>query len=224
MPLLFSYGTLQLESVQLATFGRLLAGKPNAILGFQETMMEMKDPEVIAISGKTHHPIAAFSGNPRHRVDGMAFEVSDDELRRADGYETNPAYRRFEAQLMSGGKAWVYADARFEPSRDFDPHASGSRAASETLVLHALGTATLATVALVLVGFLLGLSRLVAAMFIIAYTVVMSFPLSWGWPVGRFENGFVVPNGLGLGLLIVLVWLVTFVLSLVFHERRRNAR
>jgi hypothetical protein len=115
MPLLFSYGTLQLESVQLGTFGRQLVGKPDAILGFQEAMMEMKDPEVIALSGKTHHPIATFSGNPEHRVSGVAFEVTDDELLRADSYETNPAYRRFEARLESGGKAWVYADARFEP-------------------------------------------------------------------------------------------------------------
>ena len=29
--LLFSYGTLQLESVQLASFGRLLAGKRDAM-------------------------------------------------------------------------------------------------------------------------------------------------------------------------------------------------
>ena len=121
MPLLFSYGTLQLESVQLATFGRRLTGMPDAIVGFRETLMEMQDREVIAISGKTHHPIAAFSEDPRHQVAGVAFEVSDDELLRADGYETNPAYRRFAARLLSGGKAWVYADARFEPRVDFDP-------------------------------------------------------------------------------------------------------
>ena len=120
MPLLFSYGTLQLESVQVSTFGRRLEGKPDAIVGFQEAMMEMKDPEVIALSGKTHHPIAAFSGNPRHRVNGVAFEVTEDELQRADRYETHPAYRRFEARLLSGAKAWVYADARFQPSTDIE--------------------------------------------------------------------------------------------------------
>ena len=44
-----------------------------------------------------------------------AFEVTEDELLLADSYETNAAYRRFEARLSSGGTAWVYADARFEP-------------------------------------------------------------------------------------------------------------
>ena len=115
MPLLFSYGTLQLESVQLGTFGRRLEGRADAIVGFEVAMMEMTDPEVIALSGKTHHPIATFTGNPRHRVNGMAFEVTEDELLLADSYETNAAYRRFEARLSSGGTAWVYADARFEP-------------------------------------------------------------------------------------------------------------
>ena len=120
MPWLFSYGTLQLESVQLATFGRRLSGKRDAIVGFQESVMAMTDPEVIALSGKTHHPMASFTGNARHRVSGVAFEISEDELLRADGYETHPAYRRFEARLESGGTAWVYADARFEPRTDFD--------------------------------------------------------------------------------------------------------
>lgn len=118
MPLLFSYGTLQLEGVQVSTFGRRLEGRADAIVGFQEAMMEMRDPEVIALSGKTHHPIAAFSGDPRHHVNGVAFEVTEEELLRADSYETHPAYRRFEARLRSGDKAWVYADARFPPSTD----------------------------------------------------------------------------------------------------------
>ena len=41
--LLFSYGTLQLESVQLASFGRLLAGKRDAMPGFKKTFVEITD-------------------------------------------------------------------------------------------------------------------------------------------------------------------------------------
>jgi hypothetical protein len=33
MPLLFSYGTLQQEGVQRATFGRLLKGSADALVG-----------------------------------------------------------------------------------------------------------------------------------------------------------------------------------------------
>ncbi len=35
MPLLFSYGTLQQEDVQLSTFGRLLQGQRDELLGFE---------------------------------------------------------------------------------------------------------------------------------------------------------------------------------------------
>ena len=34
--LLFSYGTLQLEAVQLATFGRKLAGTADGLPGFEQ--------------------------------------------------------------------------------------------------------------------------------------------------------------------------------------------
>lgn len=223
MALLFSYGTLQLEQVQLTTFGRKLQGKPDALVGFQEAMMEMKDPEVIALSGKSHHPIAAFSGNPRHRVSGVAFEVSEEELLRADGYETNPAYRRFEAHLLTGRKAWVYADARFEPRADFDPHASGDPMPAWELLPRALMAATLATAGCMAIALLLMALPFFSAMFLIGYTVVMSLPLSWGWPVGRFLNGFIVPNGVGYGLLFGMVWMVALVVSLVIYDRRQRS-
>ena len=32
---LFTYGTLQLEEVQLATFGRVLEGRPDALVGYR---------------------------------------------------------------------------------------------------------------------------------------------------------------------------------------------
>ncbi|MEP7271793.1 MAG: gamma-glutamylcyclotransferase, partial [Acidobacteriota bacterium] len=59
---LFSYGTLQLEAVQMATFGRLLTGTPDVLPGFEQTSLEIQAPSVIAISGKAHHTIAKFTG------------------------------------------------------------------------------------------------------------------------------------------------------------------
>jgi gamma-glutamylcyclotransferase (GGCT)/AIG2-like uncharacterized protein YtfP len=115
MPFLFSYGTLQQEEVQLATFGRRLEGARDSLVGFQQSMMEMTDPRVIATSGKTHHPMASFSGDPAHRVAGVVFQVTEAELLHADRYETHPAYRRVATILASGKQAWVYADARHDP-------------------------------------------------------------------------------------------------------------
>jgi hypothetical protein len=41
--LLFSYGTLQLEAVQMATFGRRLAGTPDVLPGFVTTLLEIDE-------------------------------------------------------------------------------------------------------------------------------------------------------------------------------------
>lgn len=54
---LFSYGTLQDKAVQLANFGRELTGSADAMLGYEQSWVEITDPEVLAASGKTHHPI-----------------------------------------------------------------------------------------------------------------------------------------------------------------------
>lgn len=114
MPLLFSYGTLQQDNVQLATFGRRLAGQADALVEFEQSMVRIDDPEVVATSGKTHHPIVKFNGDPACRVPGTVFEVSNAELANADTYEV-AAYKRVFAMLASGRQAWVYVDARFAP-------------------------------------------------------------------------------------------------------------
>ena len=110
MPLLFSYGTLQQDEVQLATFGRRLTGRPDALLGFEQTMVRIEDPQVIATSGRTHHPIVRDSPDRTARVPGTVFEVTEAEIRSADAYEVS-AYRRIAVTLASGAQAWVYVDS-----------------------------------------------------------------------------------------------------------------
>jgi gamma-glutamylcyclotransferase (GGCT)/AIG2-like uncharacterized protein YtfP len=112
---LFSYGTLQQDNVQLATFGRLLKGTPDALVGFAVRMVEIKDPQVIAASGKTHHPGVVRSGRAEDRVAGTVFEITPAELASADAYEVYE-YERVEAELASGQRAWVYV-LRTEKSR-----------------------------------------------------------------------------------------------------------
>ena len=114
MPLLFSYGTLQQEGVQMSTFGRLLEGRTDALVGYAQSIVEVGNADVVAKSGKTHHPIIAFTGNFEDRVSGSVFEITDAELEGADAYEVN-AYKRVLAPLASGRGAWVYVDARRTP-------------------------------------------------------------------------------------------------------------
>jgi hypothetical protein len=82
MPLLFSYGTLQQQSVQQSTFGRLLTGRSDALVGYSQSLLRIEDAAVLAASGLSHHPIVRFSGDARDRIEGTVFEVSDAELAR----------------------------------------------------------------------------------------------------------------------------------------------
>ncbi|OHX11085.1 UDP-N-acetylmuramate--alanine ligase [Chromobacterium amazonense] len=110
MPKLFSYGTLQQDNVQLATFGRLLHGSPAQLIGFKQEMLAIRDAEVVRASGKTHHPIVRSSANRQDRVAGSVFDISDAELEQADRYEVDD-YQRVEALLDTGERAWVYIAA-----------------------------------------------------------------------------------------------------------------
>ena len=112
MPVLFSYGTLQQKSVQLATFDRRLAGHPDELPGFEPGVSEITDPEIRAMSGLSHHANAVFTGRSDSRVPGTRFEITDAELAAADRYERDAGYTRIEVTLASGTKAWVYVDAR----------------------------------------------------------------------------------------------------------------
>jgi gamma-glutamylcyclotransferase (GGCT)/AIG2-like uncharacterized protein YtfP len=105
--LLFSYGTLQDKSVQIANFGRELLGRADALPGYQQTFVEITDPTVIATSGKTHHPIVQASADPTDEIAGTVFEITASELVSADSYEVS-SYKRVSVLLKSGMQAWVY--------------------------------------------------------------------------------------------------------------------
>ena len=115
MPLLFSYGTLQHEHVQLSTFGRRLTGERDELPGFEPSLVALEDPQLVASSGRTHHANVTFNGRDDSRVTGTVFEVTDTELAAADRYEQRAAYKRLTVRLASGKEAWVYVEARSAP-------------------------------------------------------------------------------------------------------------
>lgn len=104
---LFSYGTLRQREVQLATYGRELAGEPDVLAGFALVPVEISDPRVVEVSGKAVHTIACATGNPADRVEGILFVLGEDELAATDAYEDS-AYSRTEVELESGRRAWAY--------------------------------------------------------------------------------------------------------------------
>lgn len=110
MERLFSYGTLQLERVQLETFGRLLDGISDVLVGYELSEVRIRDASVIEKSGTEIHPILKYTGNESDEVAGMVFEVTGEELQKADEYEVED-YKRVLGCFKSGSSAWIYAEA-----------------------------------------------------------------------------------------------------------------
>ncbi|TGX50419.1 gamma-glutamylcyclotransferase [Sphingomonas gei] len=106
---LFSYGTLQLDSVQLSQFGRLLESEDDVLAGYALVEVQIRDPEVLAASGiEIHLGLVLDSAAPP--IPGKVFRLTPAELSAADIYESEN-YRREKVVLASGTRAWVYVKA-----------------------------------------------------------------------------------------------------------------
>ena len=105
--LLFAYGTLQTETVQVSLFGRRLDGRVDALVGYRLRMVRIEDQEFVNTSGTANHRNLEFTGDPDDFVEGTVFTITQSELEQADAYEPD-GYKRVLVQLRSGVNAWVY--------------------------------------------------------------------------------------------------------------------
>jgi gamma-glutamylcyclotransferase (GGCT)/AIG2-like uncharacterized protein YtfP len=108
MALLFTYGTLQIPDIQLATFGRLVRGEPDEVVGCERQVITVNDPTVVEATGRPEHVNLVFNGRAYARVSGTVLELMDAELAEADAYERLARYSRREVTLASGRTAWAY--------------------------------------------------------------------------------------------------------------------
>ena len=108
---LFTYGTLQREEVQLATFGRKLEGSGDALPGYRLVLIRIEDQDFVVKSGTEIHRNVQFTGSASDFVEGIVFRVTKNELEHSDAYEP-VGYERVLVQLKSGLKAWVYLNKR----------------------------------------------------------------------------------------------------------------
>jgi hypothetical protein len=93
--------------VQKSLFGRTLRGSKDELVGYRVEKLRIKDQSVIEKSGTEWHPILIFVGLPSAFVQGMVFEVSEEELIQADAYEVAD-YSRKKEQTKSGAEVWIY--------------------------------------------------------------------------------------------------------------------
>ena len=111
MPLLFSYGSLQQEDVQVATYGRVLRGDADELIDWVVTKIAVPAWHKAAAAGVSHYANVEPRLNTGSRVAGTVFEITDAELEAADAYEREAEYTRVVAVLASGRSAWVYVSA-----------------------------------------------------------------------------------------------------------------
>ena len=107
MEQLFTYGTLQLEEVQLDTFGRRLEGRTDVLIGYCLVLITIEDEDFVTKSGTAEHRNLQFTGNASDFVEGTVFSVTMEELEKTDAYEPE-GYERVLVQLKSGINAWIY--------------------------------------------------------------------------------------------------------------------
>lgn len=107
MHYLFSYGTLQLENVQIKNYGRKLIGFNDVLENYKIEQLKITDKEVLSKSQQQFHPIAIASENKEDAIEGVVFEITEQELVETDKYEVSD-YKRVLETFKSGRKAWVY--------------------------------------------------------------------------------------------------------------------
>lgn len=103
---LFAYGSLQYPEIQRRIFGRQLTGIKNSLLGYDISTISIPDASIN--NQENTYLIISFTGNNTDKIDGLMYDVNQDDLFQADQYEGS-SYRRIEVVLTSGQKAWVYA-------------------------------------------------------------------------------------------------------------------
>ena len=73
--------------------------------------MPIADATVAARLRRTHHDNITSTGDEWSSVQGTAYQVTDEELAKADRFEAEYNYKRVTVTLASGNDAWVYVHA-----------------------------------------------------------------------------------------------------------------
>ncbi|MBD3629817.1 MAG: gamma-glutamylcyclotransferase [Cyclobacterium sp.] len=107
--LLFSYGTLGSEKVQLENYGRIVKGKRDTLAGYRLDKIQITESSVLAKSQLEYQPIAIKSENKTDFIEGLLFEITESELVITDHYEVSQ-YHRIRETVGSGKKAWIYVE------------------------------------------------------------------------------------------------------------------
>ncbi|WP_347346040.1 gamma-glutamylcyclotransferase family protein [Microbacterium sp.] len=106
--LLFSYGAMQSEEVQLDLFGHVVPLQADFLTGYTVDYAEFEDHRDSDACPRAVHPRLRRTGNPVDKAIGRVLTLTDAEIEASDEYQTPLLYRRISVTLASGRTAWVY--------------------------------------------------------------------------------------------------------------------
>lgn len=88
-------------------FGRILTGAKDTLEGYKIALIEITDEAFLERGEEKFQQTLARSNHASDAVAGTVFEISREELSRADKYEPEN-YKRIKVTLSSGKAAWIY--------------------------------------------------------------------------------------------------------------------
>ncbi|TRW97965.1 gamma-glutamylcyclotransferase family protein [Flavobacterium gawalongense] len=103
MEQLFAYGTLKDKDIQETIFGRILKGVPETLVGYVVNVIHIEEE-----FGVEQYPIITPTENQQDTINGILYELTEEQLQQADTYE-GIHYKRIQVQLQSNQTAWVYS-------------------------------------------------------------------------------------------------------------------
>jgi gamma-glutamylcyclotransferase (GGCT)/AIG2-like uncharacterized protein YtfP len=112
MALVFSYGSLREEAVQIAIFGRVVRIEPDELIDSVRTLVAVPKSHKAAAAGLTHYANVEDAPGSGSRVPGVVLELTEPQIAVCDAYEKDADYVRVPAILASGRRAWVYRYSR----------------------------------------------------------------------------------------------------------------
>lgn len=104
---LFSYGTLQKETVHVELFKRILQATEETHKGYKVVTIEVRDKVSLAKGKGRYQQTALATANEADENKGTVFEITKEELAVTDSYEPDN-YTRIKVKLQSGKEAWLY--------------------------------------------------------------------------------------------------------------------
>lgn len=109
--LVFAYGILKIEKIQVKNYGKKLEGSSDILRGYKLNSITIKDTVLIEDIETNNFEIAVNTKDENDIIEGFVFEINGEELAKTDQY-LNTHYMRVLETNQKGEDVWVYVSKK----------------------------------------------------------------------------------------------------------------